>query len=231
MGNVESFSKKFEVKESDIFEAVFRKRQHRGKQIEVPSVKSGWTTKLALFLYEKLQICCKFDFRDVWVSKDGKITVEGTCECKSELKVTWHQNILSVDVSNIRKSFKHERKYQMRGELKEKLSEQLKHKSALAVQTKFVNEMILDNEKIDRKFHPFIRGLNTNRIIKHRGHERNTDPVDVILGWVATKYKNVISAVCHFLSIYFSEPRYNLHSTEQNLEIIGYLLASTQLAQ
>lgn len=194
----ESFSAKYDLKESIIFEIMGRQRQHRGKQIQVASVQNGWATKLALFLYENTKLCCKFDFRNIWVLKDGLIKVEGSCECNSNLKVTCHHSILSVDITNISTSFQHSRKYQMRGILKEKLSEQLKHNSALAVQTQFVNEMIPDNEAMNEEFNPFIRGLNTNRIIKHRGHARNADPIDVISEWTETKYKNVISAVSRF---------------------------------
>lgn len=192
--DLESFSKIFESN-SSIFEIQPKIRMHRGRQTQTQSVKEGWSTKLALFLFEKANLSCKFVFKNVTVLKDGTVKTTGRCECKSDASITWHQGILRVNVENIAKSFQHTRKYQMRGELKDKLAEELKNNNALAVQTQFVNRMIPGNETINREHNPFLCTLNTERIIKHRSRAREEDPIDFILNSIETIYKNIISSV------------------------------------
>lgn len=128
---------------------------------------------------------------------DGTILTNANCRCGSKLKVTCDLKTLRVDVKNISIDFTHNRKYQVRGEFKEKALEQLEHKTALSVRTNITNEMIPDNEILNSDFDPITPQLNALRLISSRKHKIEEDSVDVILNWKDAAYVNVISAVCH----------------------------------
>lgn len=142
---VESISGTFDSKDSIIFEVGRKTMKHRNRFIEKEVVESGWSSKLAIFLYENTKVSCKFQFKNAWISKDGTIFTKGNCECHSFVEIKSKQNILDVQIRNIDRSFKHTSKYQVRGKFKEKLATKLKHQSALSVQTEIVNDAIPDN--------------------------------------------------------------------------------------
>lgn len=130
--NLESFNGKYKLQDSAIFEVEWTTRVHRGRQIRTQMVKEGWVSKLVLFIFKNTNLSCKFVFRNYWISKKGEINTIGKCECQSQARITYFQNTLTLDIKDIDKSFQHTQKYQMRGVLKEKLAENLKHDSALA---------------------------------------------------------------------------------------------------
>lgn len=194
---VESFCESFQLEDEAIFETHWCKMKHRNKMINKQRVKPGWSNKLGLFLFEKTKFCCKFDFDNIWVTNEGKITAVGNCECKARANISFHLNVLKVDINYICHDFPHTRVYQMRGQRKAEFIEQLEHKSAKAIQTKLINDLNPNNTELDTKHNPFATKLNALRILKHRDHKRDTDPIDVLLDWKNEKYQNVLSAISH----------------------------------
>lgn len=161
-------------------------------------------------MYENTKLRCKLDFKNIWITSDGKISTVGKCECKSHADISYHNNHLSVKVENISRTFPHKRTYQIRGDFKQKLLHNLEHKSAHAAQTKLINELNPDNEKLDEQFNPFVPNLNAIRLLKSKGHKKEADPVDVLLEWKDTIYENVISAIGHSpFFIFYRSPLQN----------------------
>lgn len=194
--DMETFIQSYEIEEGAIFEIETAKRRHRRKPVEVHRVKAGWASKLALFLYKEADIRCKFDFKNVWIS--GKeIKTVARCECQSCLNISYHENRLSVKIENISPSFPHKRTYQLRGEFKNELVKQLKHKSALAVQTKLIHELNPNNGQLDERFNPHVPRLNAVRLVKSRCYKKENDPVEVLLELKDTVFHNVILAIGH----------------------------------
>lgn len=199
-GRVESFSKIFSIEDTAIFETEVRETKHRNKVVSRMFVKPGWTSKLAMFLWKETQLSCKFDLKNSHVNSDRVIKVKASCNCGSVLNVEYHQRKLCVDIKNIKKTFKHNRRYQATGELKKELAETLKNNSALKVQTIKVNELIPDNEKLpEGDFVPVMQTLNSYRIIKFLENctGEDEDPIDALLNWKDSTLQNVISLVCH----------------------------------
>lgn len=157
----------------------------------------GWTSKLALFLWKETKLSCKFDLKVAYVTQDEQIKVSASCDCGGFLEVLCDGNVLSVNIRNMKKNFKHKRRYQATGELRQILNDELKHNSALKVQTKQTNELIPDNENLKTDFVPVMQTLNAKRIIKCLEKRTGEVPVDVLLNWKDSIYKNVISLVAH----------------------------------
>lgn len=137
--NLESFCDSFHLEDGEIFETQMTKMKHRNKIIDKMRVKPGWSYKLGLFLFEKTQLSCKFDFGNIWATNDGRITTVGNCECKARTNITFDRSLLKVEIFNIRQTFPHSRVYQVRGERKAEIAKQLEHRSAKAIQTKLIN--------------------------------------------------------------------------------------------
>lgn len=185
----------YKLEEKEIFEIVLTKAKHRNRVIEKQSAKPGWVTKLSFFLFQKTRLSCKFDFKNAWVTKDEKIMTAGECECGSLANISFQHNSLAVSIKNIAENFPHKRSYQIRGALKEDLVKQLKHGSAQAVQSKFTNDLIPDNTELNTEFNPFVTKLNALRLMKHKNHKTDADPIDVLSEWKDNKYRNIISAL------------------------------------
>lgn len=193
-----SFNKTFGAGGATIFETELRMVKHRKNVVERKSVKPGWTSKLALFLWKETELSCKFDFKVAYFTNRGtEIKVNAACECGSVVDVSCRGDILCVDIKNINESFEHKRRYQATGELKKSLLDQLKHSTALQVQTKVINELNPDNEKLKKKFIPVMQTLNTYRVMACKAESTQEDPMDVLLEWKETIYKNVISLISH----------------------------------
>lgn len=200
--SVESFSKTFTIEESIIFETETRKTKHRNRETEKVYVKPGWTSKLALFLWKETNLSCKFDLKVAYVTQSKYVTqstikVKAGCACGSVLDVSCQQGVLSVDIKNINKNFQHKRRYQATGEMKKGLSEALKYSSALKVQTNKINDFIPDNDTLKTEHVPVMQTLNTLRVIKCLDKVSDEDPMDTLLEWKETIFKNVISFVSH----------------------------------
>lgn len=102
-----------------------------------------------------------------------------------------------MNAKNISNDFDHKRSYQIRGEFKKQMLQDLEHKTAQAARMKVVNELIPENTKLNNQFNPLVGNLNAYRIAKHRANEKKADPVDVLLEWKDSKYRDVIFAVGH----------------------------------
>lgn len=194
---MESFCDTFELGEGKIFEIYSVERTHRNRVINTQKVKPGWPYKLSIFLFKDAKISCKFDFKNIWVTKDGKVSVTGNCECKAHADISCHMNVLKVEVKNISRAFPHKRVYQMRGERKEDFSRKLEQSSAKAVQSKLVNDLIPDNTTLNTEHNPFVSSLNAFHLIRHRYCKNDADPIDVLLELKDTTFRNVVSAVSH----------------------------------
>lgn len=194
-GDVESFVQTFEIEDNAIFEIERHKTLHRGKFIDKKKVKSGWASKLAFFLFKEAELRCKFDFKNAWTTKDGKISTIAKCECNSSASVSYHNNRLSVEVKNISQHFPHKRTYQIRGEFKQNFLQKLEHNTAQAVQMKHINELNPDNEKIDEQFNPYVPTLNAIRLLNSRSRKKEADPIDTLLEWKDSIFQNVICAI------------------------------------
>lgn len=192
---LESFNKIFNIENAAIFEIESRSMKHRNKEVDKMVVKPGWTSKLALFLWKETKLSCKFNLRVSHVTNNKVIKVNAKCDCGANLEVSCDQKNLSVDINNINKNFEHKRKYQATGELKKDLSEVLKHSSALKVQTDKINELIPDNEMLLADFVPVMQSLNTYRVIKCLEQKTDEDPIDALLDWKESIYKDVITLV------------------------------------
>lgn len=192
---LETFCKTFNVEGPPIFEIESRNVKHRNKEVSRVVVKPGWTSKLALFLWNESKLSCKFDFKVAHVTKDYMIKVKAGCSCGSVLEVSCHKSELTVDIQKINKIFGHNRRYQATGEMKKDLLEALKHNSALKVQTNKVNELIPDNETLEAKFIPVLQNLNTYRVMKCIDKGTDEDPIEALLNWKESIYKNVITLV------------------------------------
>lgn len=213
----ESFSGQFDMKDDIIFKIVRQSTKHRNKIIEKDMVESGWTSKLAIFLFENTKVSCKFQFKHIWILNNGIVSTKGRCECKSFAEIKSNQNILDVEISNIDNNFKHTHKYQVRGEFKKNLAEKLKCGSALSVGTDIITDFIPDNESLPTSFVPVVPSGNALRILKHKSHKREGDTIDIILDWKENAYKNVITAVCN-------SPFYIFYRTK--LQMAWYLTES-----
>lgn len=194
---VESFCETFELEDGEIFEILLTKTKHRNKFVDKQRVKSGWPYKLGFFLFEKTKISCKFNFKNVWVAKNEEVTTFGACECNARANISFHHNILKVEIDNISQTFPHTRVYQIRGDRKAEFTQQLKHSSAKAVQSKLVNDLIPDNTELNVQHNPFVVSLNALHHLKQRDHNTDIDPIDVLLEWKDTTYQSVISAISH----------------------------------
>lgn len=192
-----SFSKSFNIGAVAIFEIESRTVKHRKNEVNRMAVKTGWTSKLALFLWKETKLSCKFDFKVAHITKDRVIKVKAKCLCGSAVDVSCHESNLIVDIKNINTTFEHKRRYQATGEMKKDLVDALKYSSALKVQTEKVNELISDNETLHTDFVPVLQKLNTYRIIKCREKITDEDPIDALLKWKESIYKNVITLVSH----------------------------------
>lgn len=192
---LESFRETFEVEDKAIFEIVCTKTKHRNRYIDKQRVKSGWSHKLGRFLFEKTELSCKFTFQNIWIGKNGKIKATGHCDCKARANISFHLNILEMEINDISRNFPHTRVYQIRGERKDEFIQQLKHGSALSVRTKLINDLNPDNTNLNVNHNPFVSKLNTLRILKHKDHKRDADPIDVLSEWKDSIYRNVISAI------------------------------------
>lgn len=192
-----SFHEKFQLEDGEIFEITQTTVKHRKKNVAKQTVKPGWPYKLGIFIFEKTKLSCKFNFQNIWVAKNGQITASGICECKAQAHITFQLNILNVEINRISRNFPHTRVYQIRGERKEELIKQLKHDSAQATRTRLVNDLNPDNTELKTNHNPFVPELNASRLLKHRDHRTDSDPIDVLLKWKDSTYQNVISAVSH----------------------------------
>lgn len=203
----ETITRTFEIDDGSIFEIVTSKSKMRNKMVDKLAVKSGWSSKLAHFLFTHIKLQCKFDFKNIWVTSDETIHTSGKCECNCEVLITYCCGRLCVNAKNISKDFKHKRSYQIRGEFKKHLLNDLEHKGAQATRMGVVNEFISDNTNLNTNFNPLIGKPNAFRIIKHRAHQQSAQPIDVLLKWKDAKYRNVTSAVGHspFFVFYRSE--------------------------
>lgn len=195
--NKESSSGKFDTDDASIFEIVSRKRKHRKTEIETLAVKPGWTSKLALFLWEEAKLSCKFDLKVANVTSKREIKVKASCECGSVLNISSQSNNMIVTVDNIDTEYEHKPRYQVTGEIKKHVVEALKHNSALKVQTMRVNELIPNNTTLETNFSPVIPTLNTNRTIKCLENRSNEEPMETLLKWKETIYKGVISLISY----------------------------------
>lgn len=115
-----TFNKIFEVEDKSIFEIVTGKTKQRNRIVDRLTVKSGWASNLAMFLFKNADLHCKFDFKNIWITKDGRINTLGKCECKGEVHITHCSGRLCVNAKNISNDFDHKRSYQIRGEFKKK---------------------------------------------------------------------------------------------------------------
>lgn len=192
-----SFSKSFNIETAAIFEIESRRVKHRKNEVNRMAVKTGWTSKLALFLWKETKLSCKFDFKSAHVTNDRVIKVKAKCLCGSALALSSHESNLIVDIENINTTFEHNRRYQATGEMKKDLADALKHSSALKVQTEKVNDLICDNEALHTDFVPVLQKLNAYRIIKSREKSTDEDPIDELLKWKDSIYKRVITLVSH----------------------------------
>lgn len=57
--------------------------------------------------------------------------------------------------------------------------------------------MIPGNKELQTNFDPITPGLNSLRVMKYKEHKTDRNPVDVILEWKDSIYKDVITAVSH----------------------------------
>lgn len=192
-----TFTQTFDVEEKSIFEIVTGKVKHRKKIIDKPAVKSGWASKLAFFLFKKAEIYCKFDFKNIWTTKDERIHTLGKCECGGEVKILYCSGRLCVNAKNISNEFDHKRSYQIRGEFKKEVLRKLEHRNAQAVRMEVVNELIPNDTEVISKFNPHIRNQGAYRAAKCRANQKTTDPMEVLLEWKDSKYREVIFAVGH----------------------------------
>lgn len=190
----ESLSQTYDISGENIFEIEIRQRVHRGKSVKTRLVKSGWPGPLAAFLWKQTKLDCKFDLRVAYVTKNEIIKTSGGCDCGAILGIACHENTLNVDIKNIDKSFKHERRYQVTGDRRKAIAEQLMHDSALKVQTQTINELLPDNETLPTNFVPMMPTGNALRKIKSQKNE-NEDPVNTLLDWKDSIYTKVISLV------------------------------------
>lgn len=197
LNDIASINGEFDLKDEVLFETETRRQMHRDKMIEKLVVKEGWTSKLATFLYQNTNLSCKYEFKHIWILKSGVIETKGNCACKSLCEIKCNKNILSMNISNIDKTYKHTHKYQMRGTMKNDFATQVKDSNALVVRNKFINKICPSNSKLEENFIPVLPSLNAIRLIKHKSNKRDESPVDVILDWKNSKYKNIISSVGH----------------------------------
>lgn len=193
----ESFSGEFETDDAAFFEIESRKRKHRKKEIETLAVKPGWTSKLALFLWKEAKVSCKFDLKVANVSSKREIRVKASCVCGSVLNISSQNNNMIVNIDNIDPKYKHKRRYQVTGETKKGVVEALKHNTALKVQTMRVNELIPNNDTLETNFNPLIHTLNTYRTIKCKENISDEEPIETLLKWKETIYRDVISLISY----------------------------------
>lgn len=186
-----------EFPNAEIFEIDSRNEKHRNNIVTRSYVKSGWTSKLAAFLFNETGRSCKYEMKRAWVVNDGTIRTKGNCYCGSKLDVSSDLKTLHVSITNFRKDFNHDRKYQARGKFKEKLEELLKNKTAHAAQVQVVNEIIPNSTELKEAFDPLTPGLNALNLLRCRQNNTDQDPVDAILDLEESELCDVISAVMH----------------------------------
>lgn len=190
-----------------IFVVECRSHKHRKETVTRKCVQSGWTSKLTTLLFKETDISCKFDLKRAWIVSDGTIHTKGTCDCGSILDVSSDLTSLRVNITNIKKDYNHSRKYQMRGETKQKLSDMLKNKNAHPVQVKFVNEVNPNNDEISERFDTLTPSLQALRQLRYRQEKTGKDPFAEILNMKESDYADVISFVSHSpFAIFYQTP-------------------------
>lgn len=202
---IHSYSGQFS--NNGIFEIECRNYKHRKGIITKKCVQSGWTSKLTTLLFKETDLSCKFDSKRAWIVSDGTIHTKGMCDCGSILDVSSDLTLLHVNVTKIRKDYSHSRKYQMRGEMKQKLSGMLKNKNAHPVQVKFVNEVNPYNEELSERFDTLTPSLQALRQLRYRQEKTGKDPFAEILNMKDSDYADVISFVSHSpFAIFYQTP-------------------------
>lgn len=233
----ESYSEVFE--NAGIFETEYRSEKMRDKKITKLCVKSGWTSKLAVLLYTKFGISCKFDLKKAWVV-NGTVSSKGTCVCGGGLVVSSDLKVLRVNITNIDKDFAHTRKYSQKGALKEKSSHLLQHHTAEFTRMKLVNEINPDNKNLNEIFDPLTPGNNALRIQKYKQGKCEGDPIKVLMDMKANAFKNVIIAVgmSPFYVFYQTELQLAWYKTESkrgpisiSIDATGSVVIPPQLSQ
>lgn len=188
-----TFTKSFQ--DESIFQVVQSTRKHRNKIVPTNIVKSGWASRLAMFLFQKLNLNCKFDFKNIWIKNDKTVRTMGKCECQGEIHVTYREGCVFVDAKNMKNDFEHKRRYQIRGEFKAKLLQNLEHASAQSSQMKVTNELISNDTELNTEFNPFLPKSSTIRNVKYRALQKKADPIDVLLEWKYSIFQDDISAI------------------------------------
>lgn len=194
---VKSFKAEFELQDKSVFEIETCSRMHRNKKIESLKLKAGWSSKLARLIYEKTNFSCKFDFKHNWISKERLVKTEGICDCQAIAKISYRHGVINLQIDNVSTTYKHSRVYKIGNETKEELIEELKHKKALAVRSKFVNKINPDNTNLKTEFHPFVPSLNAINLLRFKDRKIDAHPIDILLEWKDGEYQNVISAISH----------------------------------
>lgn len=192
-----SFEQCFVLEMEERFSIIETQTKNRNRIIDKLTLESGWPQKLAQFLVDKTKLSCMFSFKNLWINKLKKVTLEGKCQCGAVLDVAYVGDTLKVRIKEIDTNYPHERKYQIRGERKNKVLDILnKNNSALTVHSNLINELIPGNDELNSKFNPLVPELNAVRCTKYRQHEtNNVNLIDVLLDWKETKFVNVISAI------------------------------------
>lgn len=129
------------------------------------AVAEGWTGKLFKICYEKLNLPCVWSFdRASWRKND--IICKGNCsqkECKATIEATLphRTNNLELIIEKYKSSVVHDpkNKRRLQWEEKEKLTEMLRGKSALALRNELARTM--QNEKLtERADIPTLNAMN-----------------------------------------------------------------------
>lgn len=190
-----------------IFEIETRTEKHRQNKVVKNCVKAGWTSKLATLLFKETEISCKFNFKRTWILADNTIRTNGTCDCGSELDVFSDSKSVYVNIKNIKNDFNHSRKYQVRGQTKEKVSEMLKSKTAHPVQVKLVNEFIPNNKDLSERFDTLTPTLGALQSRRSRQEATGQDSFLEVVKMKESDYADVISFVCHSpFAVFYQTP-------------------------
>lgn len=202
---IDSYSGQFP--NAGIFAIESRRERHRQGTVARNCVKSGWTSKLAALLFKEIDISCKFDFKRAWIVNDGTIRTKGTCDCGSVLEVSSNLKLLCVNITNINAAYDHSRKYQIRGEMKENLSEMLKAKFAKPVQVKFVNDITPNNEELKERFDPITPSLEALRKLRSRQENHGQDTFAQIISMKESEHSDVICFLSHSpFAVFYQTP-------------------------
>ena len=131
----------------------------------------------------------------------------GVCACGSTISIKGKSDKLTAVIENINEEFEHNLRHYINGPARKAISCQLKGKSALAVRTEIVNDLIRNsNSIVEKKFLPILPTLDTLRKMKSTGNARSDDTIDSLRNLAQNDENGIISVGAYPFYLFYRTP-------------------------